>query len=152
MPTLVAKLRPDAMLPGEIVDAAGVVVGRHDGAARYTVGQGRRLGEAAMLGGVRQVVLATDPRRRRVVVGPRGSGTAQLTLGEMNWLIPPPERLSCAVKLRAREAPHAAEVHPTPDGAAVVLAEAALPAPGQACVMYDGERVLGGGFVRRPAG
>jgi tRNA-specific 2-thiouridylase len=98
------------------------------------------------------VVLATDPTNRRVVVGPRGSGTAQLTLGEMNWLIPPPDVLACDVKLRAREAPHPAEVRPTADGAAVVLAEKALPAPGQACVMYDGERILGGGFVQRPSG
>jgi tRNA-specific 2-thiouridylase len=99
--------------------------------------------------GARQVVLGTDPAGRRVVVGPRGSGTAHLTLGEMNWLIPPPEMLSCDVKLRARETPHAAKVRPTPDGAAVLLAEHALPAPGQACVMYDGERILGGGFVRK---
>jgi tRNA-specific 2-thiouridylase len=147
---LVAKLRPDAVLPGEIVDAAGTVVGRHDGAARYTVGQGKRLGAASVVDGVRQVVLATDPSRRRVVVGPRGSGTVDVALGEMNWLIPPPASLACEVKLRARETPHAARVRPTPEGAAVVLAEKALPAPGQACVMYDGPRVLGGGFVRRP--
>jgi tRNA-specific 2-thiouridylase len=146
---LVEKLRPDAMLPGEIVDRAGRVVGRHHGAARYTVGQGKRLGAAAVVDGARQVVLGTDPAGRRVVVGPRGSGTAHLTLGEMNWLIPPPEMLSCDVKLRARETPHAAKVRPTPDGAAVLLAEHALPAPGQACVMYDGERILGGGFVRK---
>jgi tRNA-specific 2-thiouridylase len=130
---LVAKLRPDAVLPGEIVDAAGTVVGRHDGAARYTVGQGKRLGAASVVDGVRQVVLAVD-----------------VALGEMNWLIPPPASLACEVKLRARETPHAARVRPTPEGAAVVLAEKALPAPGQACVMYDGPRVLGGGFVRRP--
>jgi tRNA-uridine 2-sulfurtransferase len=146
---LVAKLRPDAVQPGDIVDAAGKIVGRHDGAARYTVGQGKRLGDAAMVDGARQVVLATDPARRHVVVGPRGTGTAHLTLHEMNWLIPPPDILSCDVKLRARETPHAAQVRPTADGAAVVLAEKALPAPGQACVMYDGERILGGGFVRR---
>jgi tRNA-specific 2-thiouridylase len=146
---LVAKLRPDAVRPGEIVDRAGRVVGRHDGAARYTVGQGKRLGEAAVVDGARQVVLATDPAGRRVVVGPRGSGTAQLTLGEMNWLIAPPDVLSCDVKLRARETPHAAEVRAMADGAAVTLAEMALPAPGQACALYRGERVLGGGFVRR---
>jgi tRNA-specific 2-thiouridylase len=148
---LVASLRPDAAEPGEIVDWSGKVVGRHDGTARYTVGQGKRLGDAAMIGGTRQVVLGTDPTRRRVVIGPRGSGTAHLTLHEMNWLIPPPELLSCDVKLRAREAPHPAEIRPTQDGAAVQLAEKALPAPGQACVMYGGDRILGGGFVRRPS-
>jgi tRNA-specific 2-thiouridylase len=147
---LVAKLRPDAVRPGEIVDAAGTVVGRHDGAARYTVGQSKRLGNAATIGGTRQVVLATDPARSRVVIGPRGTGTAHLSLSEMNWLIPP-GTVRCEVKLRAGETPHAAEVRPTPDGAAVTLAGTTLPAPGQACVMYRGERVLGGGFVRRAA-
>ena len=44
---VVGKLRPDALAPGEIVDAAGTVLGRHDGIARYTVGQARRLGGAA---------------------------------------------------------------------------------------------------------
>ena len=145
----VGRLRPDALAPGEIVTEAGEAVGHHDGIARYTVGQAKRLGDAATLGGTRQVVLATDPARRRVVIGPRDSGTVHLTLAEMNWLIPPPETLACEVKLRAREAPHPAEVRPTEDGAAVVLAEKALPAPGQACVMYRGDRILGGGFVRR---
>jgi tRNA-specific 2-thiouridylase len=70
----------------------------------------------------------------------------------MNWLIPPPASLDCLVKLRAREAPHAAAIRPTPDGAVVTLADKALPAPGQACVMYRGDRILGGGFVRRPQG
>ena len=53
----------------------GAVVGRHDGIARYTVGQGKRLGDAAMLDGERQVVVATEPGRRRVIVGRRGTGT-----------------------------------------------------------------------------
>jgi tRNA-specific 2-thiouridylase len=149
---VVAALRPDALAPGEIVDAGGRVLGRHDGAARYTVGQGKRLGPAAMVDGARQVVLATDPARRRVVIGPRGTGTAHLALHEMNWLIPPPGHLACDVKLRAREAPHPAEVRPTADGASVMLAQPSLPAPGQACVMYRGDRILGGGFVRRPEG
>jgi tRNA-specific 2-thiouridylase len=54
------------------------------------------------------------------------------------------------VKLRAREAPRAARVVPTADGADVLLAEPALAAPGQACVIYAGDRVLGGGFIRPP--
>ena len=69
----------------------------------------------------------------------------------MNWLIAPPSMpLRCAVKLRAREVPRAAEV--AWNGSAglmrVVLDEPGVIAPGQACVMYDGDRVLGGGFLR----
>jgi tRNA-specific 2-thiouridylase len=146
---LVARLRPDAVRPGQIVDAAGRIVGSHDGAARYTVGQGKRLGAAAMIDGARQVVLSTDPAARRVVIGPRGTGTRRVALREMNWLIEPPAALRCDVKLRARETPHAADITATADGAEVVLAEPALPAPGQACVMYSGDRIVGGGFVHK---
>ena len=149
---LVGRLRPDAAAAGDIVNRDGRVLGRHDGIMRYTVGQARGLGMAAMDRGQRQVVLATDPGTRRVVVGPRDAGTRDVSLREVNWLIEPPsDGLRCTVKLRAREAPHAATVRMTVDGAAVLLDAPALPAPGQACVFYDGDRVLGGGFIRRPA-
>jgi len=146
----VVRLRPDAGEPGEIVSQDGRRLGRHDGIARYTVGQGRRLGAAAVDRGDRQVVVALDPGRRRVIVGPRGTGTPDVRLREVNWLMAPPARpMACTVKLRAREAPQPAMVEATPEGAAVRLVAPALPAPGQACVFYDGERVLGGGFICR---
>ena len=148
---VVARLRPDAAAPGEIVSRDGRVLGRHDGIARYTVGQAKRLGTAALDGGARQVVVATDPARRRVVVGPRDAGTVLMQLREVNWLAPAPAGgLRCTVKLRARETPRPARLRVREDGVEVVLDAPALPAPGQACVFYDGERVLGGGFIRRP--
>ncbi len=148
---VVGRLRPDALAAGEIVDAGGHVVGHHDGIARYTVGQTKRLGSAAMAGNERQVVLATEPGMRRVVIGPRSSGQDLVQLREVNWLIPPAETpLRCTVKLRARDVLHPAIVQATGSGATVRLDEPALPAPGQACVFYDGDRVLGGGFIRRP--
>lgn len=147
---VVAKLRPDAMTPGDIVTADGTVLGKHDGIARFTVGQGKRLGSAAMLDGERQMVVATDPGTRRIVIGPRTTGTDRLQLREVNWLIPrPPEPLRCSVKLRARDLLRPAWVDATEDGAAVRLDEPTLPAPGQACVFYAGDRVLGGGIIRR---
>ena len=140
----VARLRPDAVAPGEIVGQDGAVLGRHGGIARYTVGQAKRLGTAATAGGERQVVVALEPGTRRVVVGPRRTGTRQLQLREVNWLIDPPRGLRCTVKLRARDEQRPAQVDA--DGA-VTLDAPALPAPGQACVFYDGDRVLGGGFI-----
>jgi tRNA-specific 2-thiouridylase len=148
---VVARLRPDAAAPGEIVDRAGQVLGRHDGVARYTVGQAKRLGTAAEIGSAPQVVVALDARTRRVVVGPRSEGTTQVPLREVNWLIPAPlAEVRCAVKLRARDVPRPASVRVTASGAEVVLDSPALPAPGQACVFYDGDRVLGGGFIVAP--
>jgi tRNA-specific 2-thiouridylase len=149
---VVGRLRPDALEPGEIVTVGGHVVGRHDGIARYTVGQGKRLGDAAVLDGERQVVVATEPGRRRVVVGQRGTGTRSVRLRDVNWLISAPDGpLRCGVKLRARDEPRAATVR-VEDGVTSVLLDApALPAPGQACVFYDGDRVLGGGIMVRAA-
>ncbi len=145
---LVAKLRPDAAEPGDIVAQDGRVLGRHQGVGRYTVGQAKRLGSA---GTERQVVVRLEPGTRRVVVGPRASGTTRLVLREMNWLVEPDEAgVSCHVKLRARDTPRLARVTPGQDGGAIVeLEEQALPAPGQGCVLYAGERVLGGGFIIR---
>ncbi len=149
---VVGRLRPDAVTPGPIVTEDGKVVGQHDGIAHYTVGQAKRLGTAAMVGGQRQVVLGSEPGTRRIIVGPRAAGTDTISLREVNWLIPPPTApIPVSVKLRARDSLHPATVEATPDGALVRLDQPALPAPGQACVFYRGDRVLGGGFIRRPA-
>jgi len=144
----VARMRPDAALPGEIVSQDGRVLGQHRGVASYTVGQGRGLGDASFDGGARQVVLAVDARQRRITVGPRSAGSGQVRLREVNWLLEPPTAsLRCTVKLRAREAPHGASVEVTANGADVRLDTPALAAPGQACVFYADDRVLGGGFI-----
>ena len=154
---LVETLRPGVAGEGDIVDGNGRRLGGHQGIARYTVGQTRRLGDAASVSGARQQVLAIEPTTRRIVVGPRdgsgrpGGSRRGWRLRAMNWLVPVPHAagLRCAVQLRAREATRAASIRATPDGAELLLDDAALAAPGQACVLYDGERVLGGGFLCR---
>ena len=146
---VVGRLRPDALAPGEIVTRDGTVLAHHDGIARFTVGQGKRLGAAAMLGQERQIVIATEPGTRRVIVGPRRTASATVRLRAVNWLVPPGP-MRCAVRLRARDESRPALVEPHGDGAVVRLDTPALPAPGQACVFYDDDRVLGGGFIMRP--
>ncbi|MBO1359882.1 tRNA 2-thiouridine(34) synthase MnmA [Acetobacter sacchari] len=153
---LVEKLRPDMRGEGEIVDRAGNVLGRHEGVTRYTYGQTKRLGAAAQLEGERQMVVGIEPARRRIVVAPRrGAAVTTCLLRDVNWLIPEPEdggsSVRCMVQLRAREAPRAASVQRDGTGARVFLKEPALPTPGQACVFYDGTRVLGGGVICRDA-
>ena len=147
---VVTKIRPDALEPGQIVTTDGRVVGRHDGIAHYTVGQAKRLGDAAMVDGQRQVVVAAEPRGRRIVVGPRGTGTVTVPLRELNWLIPVPSQdVRCTVKLRARDMSRGATIKVGAGASFAVLDEPALPAPGQACVFYSGDRVLGGGIITR---
>jgi tRNA-uridine 2-sulfurtransferase len=151
---VISRFRPDALLEGEIATEDGRIVGRHQGIARYTVGQGKRLGAAAVIDGQRHVVVATDPGVRRVIVGPRGGGMRNVPVRDVNWLVDPPtpgDGLRCAVKLRAHDELRAATVRVEPAGVSVLLDEPALPAPGQGCAFYDGERVLGGGFISRVA-
>lgn len=146
---VVARLRPEAAEPGEVVGVDGAVLGRHGGVARYTVGQARGLGEASWRAGERMHVVAIDAARRRVVVGPRAAlGRGEAMAREVTWLIDPPAgALRCAVKLRGREAPQPATVVWDGVRARIALDAPATVAPGQAAVFYDGERVLGGGII-----
>ncbi len=148
---LVAKLRPEASEPGEIVDQAGHVLGRHPGVIHFTVGQRKGQGVAAA---EPLYVLKLEPETRRVVVGPHEAlGARRVSLSAVNWLgpSPPAEGFKVSVKLRSAQAPLPATV--TLDGKGggdVVLDEPAFGvAPGQACVAYDGDRLLGGGWIRR---
>ncbi len=143
---VVAKLRPDAMAPGEIVTAEGEVVGTHDGIARYTIGQAKHLG-TAQTANVRRVVVGLDPTTRRVVVDTAPPGATTLRLRDVNWLTGEiPAR--CVVKLRSGEVAHGAAIEVKDGETLVHLDTPARAAPGQACVFYDESRVLGGGFIR----
>jgi tRNA-uridine 2-sulfurtransferase len=145
---IVEKLRPDAARPGEIVDQAGAVVGRHDGIFHFTVGQRKGLG----LSGNEEplFVLKLDAARARVVVGPRSALASRVIhLSNVNWLAPVDAPFDCAVKVRSMRPPVAARVERLANGGARVelaMAEDAV-APGQACVFYQDGRVLGGGWI-----
>ena len=152
---LVARLRPDATEPGDIVHVDGRVLGRHRGILNFTVGQRRGLG---LGGGDPLFVVRLDPETRRVFVGPRSSlQTLRIRLDGINWLGDEAlgtEPRSVRVKVRSTRAPVPATVAGTGNGQAEVLLDRAEEgvAPGQACVFYgvgeDAARVLGGGWIR----
>jgi tRNA-specific 2-thiouridylase len=148
---VVAKHRPDAAEPGEVVTLDGRVVGRHEGVARFTVGQGKGLGAASVIGGERMVVAAVEAGTRRVVVGPRAAAaSAEVRARDVNWLAEPPVGpIRVRAKFRAREAAQPATA--AWDGAVLRIFPdvPAVVAPGQAAVLYDGARVLGGGVIAR---
>jgi tRNA-specific 2-thiouridylase len=152
---VVAGIRPEAVQPGSIEHVDGRVLGTHQGIARFTVGQGRGLGMASRDGEEPLYVAALDAPRRRVVVGPRSAlAVPEVVVGEVNWLVAPPQApLACQVKLRAREVPQPATALWDAASATlrVLLQAPAIAAPGQGCVLYDGDRVLGGGFIRGAA-
>lgn len=138
---LVRRLRPEAGLAGDIVDLAGTPIGRHRGIAHYTVGQRRGLdlsGTAEPL-----YVVRIDAAANRVVVGPRDAlavGAARLE--KINRLGPLDGPLTARVRSMAR--PVAARL--AGDRLIFDAPEHGV-APGQAAVLYDGERVLGGGWI-----
>jgi len=150
---VVERLRPEAGEPGDIVDRSGRVLGRHHGIAHFTVGQRKGLGIAAA---EPLYVLRLDPENRRIVIGPKNAlCETRVYLGELNWLGAPltaGQEVQVSAKLRSTQAPVPATLHP---GAASGMAELLLSAPagaiapGQAAVLYDGERLLGGGWIRR---
>ncbi|MCK4868579.1 MAG: tRNA 2-thiouridine(34) synthase MnmA [Alphaproteobacteria bacterium] len=152
---IVEKLRPEAAEPGDIVDLDGHVMGRHEGIIGYTIGQRKGLG----IGGRKEstdplYVVRLEPETRRVVIGPRAAlACGTVRLGELNWLGDgpiPAEGLGVQVKLRSTMAAVPATLYPAGDGARAVLDDPAHGvSPGQACVFYDGERVLGGGWILR---
>jgi tRNA-specific 2-thiouridylase len=140
---------PDLVRDGELVDPAGRVLGNHDGAFRFTVGQRRGLGIST---GERMYVLETDAVANRVMVGP-GELLARrgLRAVDLHWVAgrPPPGPVEAEVRIRYRgeDVPAVA----TPRGSDGATVEFRTPqrgvAPGQSVVVYAGAEVLGGGRI-----
>ena len=157
--SVVQKLRPEAVEPGDVVDRTGRVVGRHDGVVHFTVGQrrGLALGDREGTDNERLYVVRLEPETRRVVVGPRSAlGRSEITLRDMNWLGPVTnDALPVKVRVRSSQALRPATLQLAGGAAIVRFAEPEIGvSPGQACVVYDAvndSRVLGGGFIRRSA-
>jgi tRNA-specific 2-thiouridylase len=154
---IIGRLRPNAMEPGDIVDLAGRVLGRHQGIAHFTVGQRKGLGIAS---GSPLYVVRLDADHRRVVVGPRDAlRMDRIALRDVNWIGDGAlDRVVGAgiemfVRVRSTRPPQPAWLRAGQDGYEVelVAGEEGV-SPGQACVFYDAPsgmaRVLGGGFIR----
>lgn len=157
---VIAKLRPDANRPGDVVDLSGRVIGRHEGIVHYTVGQRRGLGLAV---GAPLYVVRLEPDAARVVVGPRTAlATQRIRLHDVNWLGPQPlgdaDGLAVAVRVRSTREPRPAQLSwnraESCAEVELVVPEEGV-SPGQACVIYADAspraRVLGGGTIRRAA-
>ena len=139
--SLVKKLRPEAATGGDIVDLSGRKLGEHRGLVHYTVGQRRGL----EIGGTPEplYVVRLDPELQRVVVGPRAAlAVAAARLERLNVLGPLDGPLTAKVRSMARPVPARMVgerlIFDTPEYGV---------APGQAAVLYAGDRVLGGGWI-----
>jgi tRNA-specific 2-thiouridylase len=133
---------------GEIVTSEGRVVGRHSGIEGFTIGQRKGLGVAM---GEPYFVVQIDAATRRVVIGRRDQlACGRLTATQANWLVEPPAgpfRCEAQIRYNAAAAAATAEVLPG-ERLAVEFDEPRYGvAPGQAVVCYNGQRVLGGGWI-----
>jgi tRNA-specific 2-thiouridylase len=136
-------------IAGNIVDDAGNVVGRHDGAHRFTIGQHRGLGNLTTpKHGEKLYVTAVDPERGEVRVGAKSAAErTDVTIRDLRWLSEKQTALEAAVQVRHRGTPIPAAITIESDRAIVRLVEPTVAAPGQAAVIYDGDRVLAGGWL-----
>jgi tRNA-specific 2-thiouridylase len=149
----VKKIRPDAEKHGNIVHLDGRVLGEHEGVIHYTIGQRRGLG----IGGGQNednspfYVVRVDPNKNEVIVGPKEALARDIIyLEDCNWLTDIPVKgLDVSTKLRSVSKPAPAKLFKTGDRTAEIhLSNAQYGiAPGQAGVCYDGDRVLGGGWI-----
>ena len=173
---IVQRLRPDAFVPGPIIDMSGKEIGRHEGIAHFTIGQRRGLG----IGGRKPpqagpdqdqsdteplYVVALKPEIATVVAGPREAlGRTRLRIGTVNWLgsESPSAQTSAKdggqifqAKIRSNAPSASARILPASDLSPQSHAsfDIAFDAPqfgvaaGQACVLYDADQVLGGGWI-----
>lgn len=136
-------------VPGPITDVNGALLGTHQGLLGYTIGQREGLGLAI---GRPLYVVALDQPNNRLIVGSREDLLRRtLTAERVNWvsISPSSEPLRAQVKIRARHEPAGATITPDAGGTARVAFDIPQPAitPGQAAVFYEGDVVLGGGWI-----
>ena len=137
-----------ALSPGPLLLNDGTLVGQHDGFARFTIGQRRGLP-----GGFAQAMYVVDirPADRAVVMGPREELLGRGVIArELNWLVDRPQiGARVSVQVRHRALPALADVIRLDDDEIELALEEPVSAitPGQSLVLYDGARVLGGGFI-----
>jgi len=138
---LVKRMRPETEVVGEIVDLAGNVLGTHNGIVHFTVGQRRGI----EIGGQREplYVVRIDPEAQRLVVGPRRALAVEaMRVADWNWI--GEQQSDVTVKVRSLAPAVAARV----EGEWINFAQGEYGvAPGQAAVVYDGTRLLGGGWI-----
>ena len=148
---LVARLRPGALDSGPIMHVNGEKIGEHNGVIHYTVGQRRGLG----IGWHEPLyVIKLDPANNCVVVGPESALDVHVFyIGMTNWLIETTRNrpIKCDVRHRSMHPGAPAQVTPLDEKTAKVemLSPERAVTPGQACVFYEGDRVLGGGRILR---
>jgi tRNA-specific 2-thiouridylase len=148
--SVVERREPGAARPGRIVDGTGRELGRHGGVHRFTVGQRKGLGLSS---GEPQYVIRVRGERAEVVVGTRPQlERRELEATDVNWIsgAPPAGALRLTAQIRSRHSAAPAVVEPCGEGRVRAVFDEPQRAitPGQAVVFYDGDELVGGGWIR----
>lgn len=147
--SIVEKIRPEAIQPGNIVDSKGNILGIHQGIINYTIGQRKGLGISSH---EPLYVVKIDPNNNQVIVGPKEDLAKKVIyLKDMNWLVAYDKNhiIDCRIKIRSSGVEIPAKVHILDQN----MAEVHLVEPeygisrGQAGVLYDNDTLLGGGWI-----
>lgn len=133
---------------GDIVDTQWHVLGQHDGAFQYTIGQRKGIGVG---GGPALYVVEKDVINNRVIVWEENDGhlfRKTCTLGNMNWLSDIPEKYSCEAQIRYRQTPQKCSIVCSDKSVEVTFSEPQRAiTPGQVCALYEWTKVLGSGII-----
>jgi tRNA-specific 2-thiouridylase len=148
--TFIQRHIPNLSLGGNFVNREGAVMGEHSGIHSFTIGQRRRLGIAV---GGPQYVVGIDPGNRNVRIGSDSELlNDSMTVERVNWVgrEVPEEPIHGSVRIRYRHQESAASIHPDGENCTVnFLQKQRAITPGQAAVFYDGDLLLGGGWIKQ---
>jgi len=149
--TVINKIRPGASIAGKFMHVDGYELGEHKGILNYTIGQRRGLGIAF---GEPLYVIKIDPETNIVYLGGEDNlVSSEFSVTNVNWLASdlPLDKAEVSVKIRSTMTGITARLTQKSDGLVGVelLQQEKAITPGQACVFYDGNRVLGGGWITR---
>lgn len=150
--SVIAKIRPTAFKKGQIVDLNGKVLGEHDGIINYTIGQRRGIGIAAQNP---LFVVKIDATKNEIVVGEESYLQNQIfQIRDVNWLVDENflnNQIEFTVKLRSAHSGALANIVNCQNSKAEVIMREKSRAitPGQACVIYQNSRVIGGGWIEK---
>jgi tRNA-specific 2-thiouridylase len=150
--SVIEKIRPGALDPGDIVHIDGTVLGKHSGIINYTLGQRRGLGISSA---DPLYVIKLDAENKKVYVGPESAlENSSFVIKEVNWLDSSDDIAgndNITVKLRSAQDPVKASILKQDNNLTKIILSQPQKAitPGQACVFYHGDRVLGGGWITK---
>ena len=149
---VIEKIRPDALQAGEIMHVNGTVLGQHEGIVHYTIGQRKGLGIAHS---EPLYVVRLEPETRRVIVGEKQHlAKTSFVIKDTNWLgdfanLAKNQMVDVNIKWRSMQSLRSASITMIDEHHAMIetLQPEYAISPGQACVAYDGSKVLGGGWI-----